>query len=108
MVGAAGFTPLAPTTLRRDGSARDPSGGPIRPAERPVPDFPRRQSGRAETTSYRTDELGDRTSPITVEAPVRWMRKIQASIPPLPRNELFDRGGYDVQPASGGSKKRLR
>ena len=44
-------------------------------------------------------------APITVLAPVRWIRRIQASTPPSGRYALSDSGAYIVQPAVGGSKK---
>ena len=36
--------------------------------------------------------------------PVRWMRKIHASMPPVSEYVSPDSGAYDVQPASGGEK----
>ena len=44
-------------------------------------------------------------APITVLAPVRWISRIHASIPPSGRYALSDSGAYMVQPAVGGSKK---
>jgi hypothetical protein len=41
-------------------------------------------------------------APTSDERPVRWMRKIHASVPPCSSNAALESGGYIVQPASGG------
>ena len=46
-------------------------------------------------------------APTSDEMPVRWIRKIQASTPPLGEYASSDSGVYMVQPACGGSKKML-
>ena len=47
-------------------------------------------------------------APTSDEMPVRWIRNIQASTPPPGEYRSSDSGAYMVQPACGGSKKRMQ